>query len=74
MFVGDVSCEDEVLTSTSSFCRLFAAVVVPRRAGGRHLQIVAKPPPAKFSRTLDTLWSVDSQEIIVNLMPPDVSF
>ena len=27
----------------------------------------------KFSRTLDTLWSVDSQKI-VNLVPPDVRF
>ena len=27
----------------------------------------------KFSRTLDTLWSTDSQKL-VNLMPPDVRF
>jgi len=27
----------------------------------------------KFSRTLDTLWSIDSQKL-VNLMPPDVRF
>jgi len=28
----------------------------------------------KFSRTLDTLWSIDSQKKIVNLMSPDVRF
>ena len=28
----------------------------------------------KFSRTIDTLWSIDSQKKILNLMPPDVRF
>jgi len=37
------------------------------------LRIVASPP-RKNIRTLDTLWSIDSQNKIVNLMPPDVRF
>jgi len=28
----------------------------------------------KYSRTLDTLWPIDSQKKIVKLMPPDVRF
>ena len=29
---------------------------------------------AKFSRTLDTLWSIDSQKKITNFTSPDVRF
>ena len=65
-------------------------VAVPcwgRGGGHRPLQIVASPPkknkltgpqvvamPPKFSRTLDTLWSIDSQKKLVNLMSPDIRF
>ena len=65
-FCGDVCLSGQ--PSKPSVTELFSSGGFMLEQGGGHRPQIVASPPSKNSRTLDTLWSIDFQKKLVNLM------